>query len=52
MEKTEIVRINEKGELKIPDAMRDALGIVERMHVIIKADLEKRELKILPFSTS
>lgn len=52
MQKSEIVRINENGELKIPDDMRDSLGIVEGMHVMLKADFNARELKIIPFTTA
>ncbi|MHA1244933.1 MAG: hypothetical protein ACTSPT_00045 [Candidatus Heimdallarchaeota archaeon] len=52
MQKTEIVRISEKGELKIPDEMRDSLGIVEGMHVMLKADFNARELRIIPFTTA
>ncbi len=48
---TEIVRVNEKGELQIPDEIRDNLGIVEGMHVMLKADAEKREITIVPFTT-
>ncbi len=52
MQKSEIVRISENGEIKIPDEMRDSLGIVEGMHVMLKADFDARELRIIPFTTA
>ncbi|MGC9778670.1 MAG: hypothetical protein HZR80_05455 [Candidatus Heimdallarchaeota archaeon] len=52
MKFTEIIRINENGDLKIPEVIRDNLGIVEGMHVILKADVERREILIVPFSAS
>lgn len=52
MKLTEIVRINEKGEIKIPQKIRDNIGIVEGMHVMLKADIERREISIVPFMTS
>ena len=50
MKFTEIIRINENGELKLPEKIRDDLGIVEGMHVMLKADVERREILIVPFS--
>lgn len=52
MKSTEIVRINEKGEIIIPEEIRDNVGIVEGMHVMLKTDLERREIRIIPFTTS
>ena len=52
MQKTEIVRISENGELRIPDEMRDNLGIVEGMHVMLRADFNNREIRIVPFTTA
>ena len=52
MATSEIVRINEKGEIVIPANIRDAVGIVEGMHVMLKADLDRREIRILPFTTA
>ncbi|NHJ47838.1 MAG: hypothetical protein FK733_08630 [Asgard group archaeon] len=51
MELTEIIRINEKGEIVIPEDIRDQLGMIEGMHVMLRADLSRRELVIIPFST-
>ena len=52
MKSTEIVRIHEKGELTIPEEIRDSVGIVEGMHVMMKTDLERREIRIIPFTTA
>ena len=52
MQTTEIVRINEKGEIIIPAELRDSVGIVEGMHVMLKTDLERREIRIVPFSSA
>ncbi|MHA1556499.1 MAG: hypothetical protein ACTSPM_06130 [Candidatus Heimdallarchaeota archaeon] len=52
MKLTEIVRINEKGEIVIPAEIRDGVGIVEGMHVLLKTDLERREIRIVPFTTA
>ncbi|MCK5159040.1 MAG: ACT domain-containing protein [Candidatus Heimdallarchaeota archaeon] len=52
MKLTEIVRINEKGEVTIPQTIRDNIGIVEGMHVMLKVDIERREICIIPFMTS
>ena len=52
MQTTEIVRINKKGEVVIPANLRDSVGIVEGMHVMLKTDLEKREIRIVPFTSA
>ncbi|MBN1328903.1 MAG: hypothetical protein JXA54_05465 [Candidatus Heimdallarchaeota archaeon] len=50
MDTNEIIRVNEKGEICIPQNIRDLVGIVEGMHVIIRADIEKRLIQIMPFT--
>ncbi|NHJ40912.1 MAG: hypothetical protein FK731_12855 [Asgard group archaeon] len=52
MELTDIVRVNEKGEIKVPDEIRDQIGIIEGMHVLLRANLDRREIIIVPFSTA
>jgi bifunctional DNA-binding transcriptional regulator/antitoxin component of YhaV-PrlF toxin-antitoxin module len=52
LELKEIIRVNEKGEIKIPDKMRDQIGIIEGMHILLRADLDRREIIIVPFSTA
>jgi len=46
----EIIRVNEKGEVYIPQNIRDLVGIVEGMHVIVRADVERRVIQITPFT--
>ncbi len=50
MDTNEIIRVNEKGEICIPQKIRDMVGIVEGMHVIIRVDIEKRAIQITPFT--
>ncbi|NHK30170.1 MAG: hypothetical protein FK730_02375 [Asgard group archaeon] len=52
MELKEIIRVNDKGEIKIPDKIRDQIGIIEGMHILLRADLDRREIIIVPFSTA
>lgn len=52
MELTDIVRVNEKGEIKVPNEIRDQIGIIEGMHVLLRADLDRREIVIVPFSAA
>lgn len=52
MKNTEIVRINEKGAIIISEVVRDQLGMVEGMHVMLRIDIEKREINITPFTTA
>ncbi len=48
MKLTEIVRVDNKGRITIPMVVREALGIVEGMHIILIADSEKREILLSP----
>ncbi|HUT81806.1 MAG TPA: hypothetical protein VMZ29_11440 [Candidatus Bathyarchaeia archaeon] len=50
MDTNEIIRVNEKGEVYIPQNIRDLVGIVEGMHVIVRADVERRVIQITPFT--
>jgi len=52
LELTDTVRVNEKGEIKVPDEIRDQIGIIEGMHVLLRANLDRREIIIVPFSTA
>jgi len=45
---TEIVRVDSKGRITIPMVVRDALNIVEGMHLILVADPDKREIVLSP----
>ncbi len=48
MRLTEVVRVDSKGRITIPMIMREALNIVEGMHVVLIADPDKREILISP----
>ncbi|AEM39590.1 transcriptional regulator, AbrB family [Pyrolobus fumarii 1A] len=48
MKITEIVRVDSKGRITIPMVVRDALNIVEGMHLILVADPDKREIVLSP----
>ncbi len=48
MKITEIVRVDSKGRITIPMVVRDALNIVEGMHLILVADPDKREIILSP----
>ncbi len=48
MKITEIVRVDSKGRITIPMVIRETLGIVEGMYVILMADSEKKEILVAP----
>jgi len=47
---SEITQIDSRGRVLIPKSIRETLGLQNGMHVMFIADLEKREIKILPFA--
>ena len=50
MRRTEIVRIDSRGRVTMPSSIRDAVRLSEGMYVILVADLDKREVRIVPFA--
>jgi len=50
MRRTEIVRIDSRGRVTMPSSIRDAVKLSEGMYVILVADLDKREVRIVPFA--
>ena len=48
MRLTEIVRVDSKGRITIPMVIREALNIVEGMHLVLIADTDKREILVSP----
>jgi len=50
MRRTEIVRIDSRGRVTMPSSIRDAAKLSEGMYVILVADLDKREVRIVPFA--
>lgn len=49
---SEIVKVDPKGRLTIPQSIREALGIEPGMHIVMIADLDKREIELTPVTTS
>lgn len=45
---TDIVRIDSKGRVTIPAMIREALGLVEGMYLVIIGDSEAREIILSP----
>lgn len=47
---SEIVRIDNRGRVTLPSTLREAVGISEGMFVMLVADVEEKNVKILPFA--
>src|SRR4030065_1054244 len=50
MRMTEVVRVDSRGRVTMPSSIRDAVRLSEGMYVILVADLDKREVRIVPFA--
>lgn len=50
MRMSEIVRIDSRGRVTMPSSIRDAVRLSEGMYVILIADLDKKEVRIIPFA--
>lgn len=50
MRMTEIIRIDAKGRVTFPMSVREALGLREGMYVMAIADLDRKEVSIIPFA--
>ncbi|MDH5664244.1 MAG: AbrB family transcriptional regulator [Candidatus Bathyarchaeota archaeon] len=50
MRMTEIVRIDSRGRVTMPFSIRDAVRLSEGMYVILIADLDEKEVRIVPFA--
>ncbi len=48
MKLAEIVRVDSKGRITIPMVVREALGIVEGMNLVLIADIDKKEIVVSP----
>lgn len=47
---SEIVRIDDRGRVTLPSTLREAVGLSEGMFVMLVADVEEKNVKILPFA--
>ncbi len=47
---SEIVRIDDRGRVTLPSTIREAVGLSEGMFVMLVADVEEKNVKILPFA--
>ncbi|MEM2914155.1 MAG: AbrB family transcriptional regulator [Candidatus Bathyarchaeia archaeon] len=47
---SEIVRIDNRGRVTLPSTLREAVGLSEGMFVMLVADIEEKNVKILPFA--
>jgi AbrB family looped-hinge helix DNA binding protein len=50
MRMSEIVRIDSRGRVTMPSSIRDAVRLSEGMYVILIADLDRKEVRIVPFA--
>ncbi|KYH38691.1 MAG: hypothetical protein AYL30_003350 [Candidatus Hecatellales archaeon B24] len=47
---SEIARIDSRGRILIPSSVRSTLGLREEAYVMLIADLESREIRLIPFA--
>lgn len=50
MKMFEIAKIDSRGRIILPSSVRDNVGLLRGMHVLLVADLEKKEVHITPFA--
>ena len=50
MRMTEIVRIDSRGRITMPSHLREAVRLSEGMYVMLVADLDEKEVRIVPFA--
>jgi AbrB family looped-hinge helix DNA binding protein len=50
MRMTEIVRIDSRGRITMPSSLREAVKLSEGMYVMLVADLDEKEVRIVPFA--
>ena len=50
MRMSEIVRIDSRGRVTMPSSIRDAVRVSKGMYVILIADLDEKEVRIVPFA--
>jgi AbrB family looped-hinge helix DNA binding protein len=47
---TEIVRIDSRGRITMPSNLREAVKLAEGMYVMLLANLDEKEIRIVPFA--
>jgi len=47
---SEIVRVDSRGRVTMPSSIRDAVRLSEGMYVMLIADLDNKEVRIVPFA--
>ncbi|MFW6110714.1 MAG: AbrB family transcriptional regulator [Thermoproteota archaeon] len=47
---TEIVRIDSRGRVTLPSSLREGLKLSEGMYVMLIGDLDKKQVRIVPFA--
>ena len=50
MRMTEIVRIDSRGRITMPSHLREAVRLSEGMYVMLIAELDEKEVRIVPFA--
>ena len=50
MRMTEIVRIDSRGRITMPSSIREAVRLSEGMYVMLIANLDEKEIRIVPFA--
>ena len=50
MRMSEIVRIDSRGRVTMPSSIRDAVRLSEGMYVMLIADLDNKQVRIIPFA--
>lgn len=50
MRMSEIVRIDSRGRVTLPASIREALKLSEGMYVMLIANLDKKQVRIVPFA--
>ncbi len=47
---SEVVRIDSRGRVTLPSSIRDAMKLSEGMYVMLIANLDNKEVRIVPFA--
>lgn len=50
MRVSEIVRIDSRGRVTLPSTLRESIGLSEGMYVMLIAEIEEKQVRIIPFA--